>query len=66
MRQTDVAKLNLGLYRVYWKQSSGGMSWAAVGMTASGQRWFAPTNWLTVPAMGAWWKQVEQVEEVCS
>jgi hypothetical protein len=39
--------LPLGLYRVYWKQiSGGGMSLAAIGMSKDGSRWIAPINWV--------------------
>ena len=39
----EMLKCKLGVYEVFWK--SGGSSIAAIGMTYSGQRWLAPTNW---------------------
>lgn len=39
----------LGLYRVYWE--SGGSSLAAIGFDSKGDRWIAPTNWLTTARM---------------
>ena len=39
----DILKCKLGIYEIFWK--SGGSSLAAIGMTYSGKRWFAPTNW---------------------
>jgi len=43
MKKSDVAKLKLGVYRIYWK--SGGSSVAAVGALYDGTRWVAPANW---------------------
>lgn len=45
----NVRELNNGLYKIYWKKSSGGgSSLAAVGRYADGQRlWLAPTNWIS-------------------
>jgi len=34
-----------GLYRVFWK--SGGQSEAAIGCSANGDNWIAPTNWIS-------------------
>jgi len=39
----------LGLYRVYWE--SGGSSLAAIGFDSKGDRWIAPTNWLSTARM---------------
>jgi hypothetical protein len=39
----EMLKCKLGVYEVFWK--SGVSSIAAIGMTFSGQRWLAPTNW---------------------
>ena len=36
--------LSPGLYHIKWKD--GGESEAAVGVTADGGRWLAPTNWI--------------------
>lgn len=36
-------KCPLGVYEIFW--SSGGSSVASIGMTYSGKRWIAPTNW---------------------
>lgn len=47
MKKKEFEKLNLGVYRVYWK--SGGSSLATIGMTFNGDRWIAPSNW-TFPA----------------
>ena len=43
MKRDKVNELKNGLYRIYWK--TGGTSIAAVGITYSGKRWMAPTNW---------------------
>lgn len=53
-----VLKLPFGIYRLYWKD--GGSSLAAVGQRASGMRWFAPVNWLSVPSIS--WESVESIE----
>lgn len=42
--RVDLRDVDQGLYRVYWK--SGGSSLAAIGITSSGGRWIAPTNWI--------------------
>ena len=39
----DMAQCKLGLYKIYWE--SGGYSFASIGMTHSGRRWIAPSNW---------------------
>lgn len=44
MNRIEVKKLKLGLYKIYWK--NGDTSLAAVGMTESGSKWLAPTNWV--------------------
>ena len=58
MTDDDVAALRHGVYRIHWR--SGGFSVAAVGHTASGEKWFAPANWISVP----WyiWTEVDRVE----
>jgi hypothetical protein len=35
-----------GLYTIYWHE--GGASLAAIGSTAAGGRWLAPTNWINI------------------
>ncbi len=46
MTKDQVNKLPLGVYRIHWKESSGGgSSVAAVGQMHDGQRWLAPANW---------------------
>lgn len=66
MKQEEVNKIAPGLYRVAWK--SGGSSLAAVGITANGTRWLAPTNWITVVTDPARvyraWGDVESVRRV--
>lgn len=49
----------LGVFRLFWK--SGGFSWASVGSDSSGNLWFAPSNWVTVPSFD--WSDVERVEQ---
>ena len=44
MKKAEVQKLAHGVYRVFWK--TGSSSVAAVGSTADGTRWLAPSNWL--------------------
>lgn len=55
----DWARLEHGVYRIRWKDDDGGTSVAAVGSDASGRRWFAPTNWITVPSFD--WSKVHSV-----
>lgn len=55
MNQRQVKDLPHGLYILYWK--TGGYSLASVGSDASGRRWFAPTNWITVPGFD--WRMVK-------
>jgi len=47
MTKEEAQGVEHGLYRIHWKD--GGTSLASVGSDASGRRWFAPTNWITVP-----------------
>ena len=54
---------HIGLFRVHWKRKQGGgSSLAAIGMSADGSFWIAPTNWIE-PASWAkvetWVKQLE-------
>lgn len=54
----------LGLYRVHWK--SGGSSLAAIGMMENGDRWIAPTNWITpgtIPSAGEW-GEIERLQPI--
>jgi len=50
-----------GLYRIFWKDSEGS-SLASVGTDESGNAWFAPINWITVPCFD--WKLVERYVEI--
>lgn len=59
MQASDVNKLAIGLYQVFWK--SGGSSTAAVGMTADGTKWLAPINWTAPDVAGANWGLVAKV-----
>ena len=61
MTRAEGNKLPLGLYRVFWK--SGGSSLAAVGMDYVGNRWLAPTNWVT-PSPAGHWRLVDRVERI--
>lgn len=51
--------LKAGLYRLYWKDKSK-PSLAAVGHTAEGGNWYAPTNWISGSTTD--WSHVERVE----
>lgn len=52
-----------GLFKVYWKtEEGGGVSLAAVGMSASGRRWFAPTNWLAPVWLDSQLAKIERVD----
>ncbi len=57
MPKTAIPPYELGLYRLWWKD--GGSSLASVGCDKSGNRWFAPTNWIEVPSFD--WKPVRKV-----
>ena len=46
MKMSDAGKIVPGLYEIRWKD--GGKSLAAVGITANGRRWLAPTNWSSI------------------
>ncbi len=43
MTRSEFQTLQHGVFQVFWK--SGGLSVAAVGSTANGERWLAPANW---------------------
>lgn len=64
MNKTKVQNLSHGLYRVYWK--SGGTSLASVGSDRNGDRWIAPTNWISgsSTSMSAW-NEVESMSKYC-
>ncbi len=49
-----------GLYRLHW--SGGGTSLAAVGSDYYGNRWYAPTNWVSGPSLD--WNRVKRAEPV--
>ena len=57
MTKKQVAKLEHGIYKIYWRGEGGDYSLAAVGSDSAGRRWFAPTNWLAVPSFD--WRKVE-------
>lgn len=54
-RPAGEAKCAHGLYELTWKE--GGTSLASVGSDVCGRRWFAPTNWITVPCFN--WSLVQ-------
>lgn len=59
MTKKKANELDLGLYKIFWKEKhGGGVSLAAVGYDQAGNRWFAPTNWLEVPSFD--WAKVEK------
>lgn len=61
MNKREVAKLDPGIYRVYWK--TGGYSIAAVGVMGNGEKWLAPLNWISVAqeVNHTAWRKVKQV-----
>lgn len=58
MTKKQAKSLTLGVFRLYWK--SGGSSVAAVGMDRAGERWMAPSNWISVPSYS--WHRVKSAE----
>lgn len=61
MTPMEVKALKHGLYRIYWKEGSGGgASVASVGSNSAGDRWLAPTNWTEVPSYD--WSPIERAE----
>lgn len=65
MNQKEVRQLAPGIYRLHW--NFGGSSEAAVGITAGGGRWLAPTNWSRTPdceACTPHWRRVARVERL--
>lgn len=61
INKKDVQKLKHGLYRIYWK--SGGCSLASVGSMPNGDRWIAPTNWVSCgTAELKYWKSILKVK----
>lgn len=52
-----------GLYRLHWHE--GGSSLAAVGVSSSGERWIAPTNWVNgVCSAVSKWKVITRAERI--
>lgn len=42
----EMLNCDLGLYKIHWKAEAGGkVSYASVGNSRNGERWFAPANW---------------------
>ena len=70
MEKEEVQKLAHGVYRIHWKEiDGGGTSLAAVGSTRSGERWFAPTNWVSSgidERTLSRWSEVERVEIIAT
>jgi hypothetical protein len=69
MKKEEVAKLLLGIYRIFWKKKhGGGSSVASVGYTHDGTKWMAPSNWTTESnenpqiASTKQWSKVKRVE----
>lgn len=61
MTPEEVKTVKTGLYRIYWKDSSGGgSSLASVGVNPAGDLWFAPINWTEVPSFD--WSSVQRAE----
>ena len=59
----EVAKLPLGLYRIYYKSS--GTSLAAVGNNSAGLRWLAAVNWVSREKNNQrHWDEVDRVEAI--
>lgn len=52
--------LKHGLYRLYW--NDGGVSLASVGSDFYGNRWYAPTNWISGASLD--WTRVKRAEPV--
>jgi hypothetical protein len=53
MSVRESCKLAPGIYRLFWKDGSP-PSLAAVGVTVSGSRWYAPINWVEVDSKSRW------------
>lgn len=48
MEKDQVKALKHGLYKAKWKKShGGGSSLVAVGSGPNGDKWIAPTNWIS-------------------
>jgi hypothetical protein len=63
MIKSEVEKLQPGIYRIFWKESSGGGdSLAAIGITKKGGRWMAPINWVEPTTDVIRWRMVDRVE----
>lgn len=63
MKQKIVRTLAPGFYKLHW--TSGGTSYAAVGVTEYGGRWIAPCNWVQPPTakqLKKYWKLIYAVE----
>jgi hypothetical protein len=62
----DMLTCDLGIYRIFWK--SGGSSVASIGMTYSGKRWVAPSNWTNgsddVDPTGRLDKMLKDIEKI--
>lgn len=66
MDREEVTKINPGLYEVSWV--GGGKALAAVGITESGYRWIAATNFVGLTTdyrkLSTVWTQVEKLRRV--
>lgn len=52
MKKSKIAKLENGLYRIYWKDGSSDL--AAVGRNGYSEAWMAPINWTDSTCDEAW------------
>ena len=65
MTKKEAKLLNIGIYRLYWKE--GGHSMAAVGRLFDGNTWFAPVNWVSSHGPGSIstdWKRVSWAKQL--
>lgn len=68
MSKREARKLKHGVYRIFYKGHGSSYSLASVGSDESGDKWFAPANWidkkkghiLTLPSYH--WSLVTRVE----
>ena len=63
MTKREANKLQHGIYRIYWKR--GGSSLASLGSNFKGDRWIAPTNWIS-GSSSSHWRLVDRVEFLMS
>jgi hypothetical protein len=62
MTKEQVKALPCGIYKIYWV--GGGTSVAALGMKRNGNKWLAPTNWMSPTRKQNIWEKIYRMKSI--